>query len=82
MSIPISPGTSLDTMSIENSWFPNAMSVLLIDGLGSPSPNIYEGVDLLRVPGFPPSRINAFSPIQDCCAPVSVMQYIILVLLV
>ena len=45
MSIQISPGRSLDIMSIENSWYPNTMSVLPMDGLGSPSPNIYVCVD-------------------------------------
>ena len=61
MSIPISPGTSLDTTSIEDSWFPNTIFVLLMDGQGLPSPNIYECVDLLRLSGFPPSLINALS---------------------
>ena len=52
-----------------------------MDGLGSPSPNIYECVDLLRVPGCPPSHINAFPTIQDCCAPVSMIHDSILGLL-
>ena len=72
MAIPISPGTSHDTTSIENSWFPNTMSVLPMDGLGSPSPNIYECANLLGISGFPPSRSNAFLPIQDRCAHVSI----------
>ena len=50
------------------------MSVLPMDGLGAPSPNIYECVDLLRISGFPPSHTNAFLPIEDRCAPVSIIH--------
>ena len=82
MVVPISPSTSLDTASIENSWFSNTIFVLQMDGQGLPSPNIYECVDLLRISGFPPSLTNAFLPIQDCCAPVSIMHFETLGLLV
>ena len=82
MVVPISPGKSLDTASIENSWFSNTIFVLQMDGQGLPSPNIYECVDLLRISGFPPSLTNAFLPIQDLCAPVSTMHFKTLGLLV
>ena len=64
MFIPISPGTSLDTIF-----------VLPMDGQGLPSPNIYKCVDLLIISGSPPSLTNAFLPIQDRCAPVSIMHF-------
>ena len=74
MSIPMRPGTSRDTISMLKTWSKNSIFALPRDGLGLPSPKIYEFSDLLKLCRLPPKLTKVCCPMQLRWAPVSIKK--------
>ena len=72
MSIPMRPGTSCDTISMLKTWSKNSIFTLPRDGLGLPSPKMYEFSDLLKLCKLPPKLSKVCCPMQlrwaSCCS--------------